>query len=513
MERAGAGSDFLGLHAASAPARGLTSWLAATLRNAVLEGRLPPGTRLPPTRTLSADLGIARGVAVEAYQRLVDEGLLTARPGRGTEVLPLGREPGPRSTHAQQPDPSGTGVPRLPVAPTDQVEPAAYDLSPGVPDLAAFPRAAWLRAERSVLRDMTSADLGYGDPRGSPRLRAVLAGWLATTRGVRAEPDDVLVVAGVAQALALLAQTLRSAGRIRTAVEDPGSRGACAEIAHWGMHPVPIAVDEHGLDVAQLVATGADSVLLTPAHQFPTGVVLSPARRRALLDWATGTRLVIEDDYDAEHRYDRAPVRALQPSAPEHVAHTGSTSKTLAPGMRLGWLVPPRHLHADLVAARHASDLGSPALPQLALAHLIETGEYDRHLRLVRTRQRQRRDAVLAALAEHLPHARVEGVAAGLHLLITFPGLPGDSDDVELAAALRENGVVVHPLSWHRHRPGPPGLVLGYAAHPPDRLHDAVRRLAAVVGSGAPAPRRIGRDRMPHAPQRDARQSAKSPDA
>jgi GntR family transcriptional regulator/MocR family aminotransferase len=194
-------------------------------------------------------------------------------------------------------------------------------------------------------------------------------------------------------------------------------------------------------------------------------------------------RLVIEDDYDAEHRYDRAPVRALQATAPDHVAHTGSTSKTLAPGMRLGWLVPPRRLHAELVAARHASDLGSPALPQLVLAHLIASGEYDRHLRLVRNRQRQRRDAVLAALAENLPHARVQGVAAGLHLLITLPEQHRRSDDTQLAAAIRNNGVVVHPLSWHRHRPGPPGLILGYAAQPPDRLHEAVRRIAAVLRS------------------------------
>jgi GntR family transcriptional regulator / MocR family aminotransferase len=226
-------------------------------------------------------------------------------------------------------------------------------------------------------------------------------------------------------------------------------------------------------------------VLLTPAHQFPTGVVLAAQRRRELLRWAAaGERLIIEDDYDAEYRYDRPPVPALQGAAPDLVAYTGSTSKTLAPGMRLGWLVPPRRLHADLVAAKHASDLGCPVLPQLVLAHLITSGELERHIRTVRARQRVRRDALLAALGEHLPQARVNGVAAGLHLLIT---LPGDADDAGLADRILQAGVLVHPLSLHRVRPGPPGLVLGYAAHAPDRLREAARRIATALVSVTPA--------------------------
>jgi len=361
MTSAAAGADFLGLDPTSAPARGLTSWLTTALRDAVVDGRLTLGARLPATRTLAADLGIARGVAVEAYQRLVDEGLLVARPGVGTVALPAERTPEVTAAPAAPPACSGDSVPRLPVPIASWSEPVEYDLSPGVPDLAAFPRAAWLRAERAVLHDMSATDLGYGDPRGSPRLREVLSGWLATTRGVRAEPDDIIIVAGVAQSLALLAQTLTAAGHTAIAVEDPGSRGARDELAHWGLRPVPVTTDEQGMSIDELDGTGLDTVLLTPAHQFPTGVVLSPARRRALLGWMREARLVIEDDYDAEHRYDRMPVRALQATAPDYVAHTGSTSKTLAPGMRLGWLVPPRRLHAELVAARHASDLGSPA--------------------------------------------------------------------------------------------------------------------------------------------------------
>ena len=479
----GAGSDFLQLDATSVPTRGLTTWLTGALRTAIIDGRLATGTRLPATRTFAGDLGVARGVVVEAYQRLGDEGLLEARTRVGTLVMPLTAAPArrPRTTRRAD-DPVQTDtVPRLPVPTSRRPASGELDLSPGVPDLTAFPRAAWLRAERAVLNQLTATDLGYGDPRGNAALRTELAAWLARTRGVRAAPDDIIIVAGVAQSLALLAQTLRAGGATAIAVEDPGSRGARDELTHWGLQSVPITVDWQGLQVDDLARSGLATVLVTPAHQFPTGVVLSPPRRRGLLEWAGSGGLVIEDDYDAEHRYDRVPVPALQASAPDHVAHTGSTSKTLAPGMRLGWLVPPRHLHTDLVAAKHASDLGSPILPQLVLAHLLASGAYDRHLRLVRTRQRRRRDAMLAALALHLPHAHVQGVAAGLHLLITLPDLPDDLDDTDLAEAARHAGVLVHPLSWHRQRPGPPGLILGYAAHPPDRLHDAVQRLATTL--------------------------------
>jgi GntR family transcriptional regulator/MocR family aminotransferase len=250
-------------------------------------------------------------------------------------------------------------------------------------------------------------------------------------------------------------------------------------------------VDEHGLDVAALARSGAPAVLLTPAHQFPTGVVLAPPRRRALLDWAAAGGLVIEDDYDAEYRYDRAPVPALQASGPDRIAYTGSTSKSLAPGMRLGWLIPPPRLYTDLVVAKHASDLGSPALPQLVLAQLIASGELDRHVRQVRTRQRGRRDALLAPLREQLPGVRVQGVPAGLHLLITFPGLDGHRDDTVLddtvlASRLQRDGVLVHPLSWHRvNQEGPPGLVIGYAAHSPDQLREAARRITRAVRAWA----------------------------
>ncbi|MFI5083577.1 MAG: PLP-dependent aminotransferase family protein [Streptosporangiales bacterium] len=462
------GADFLQLSPTAAPVRGLTGWLADAIRAAIIDGRLQAGAPLPATRLLAGDLGVSRGVIVEAYQRLADEGLVSARPGAGTRVLGIARRPAP---------PERTDLALLPQRWRARAE---IDLSPGVPDLSGFPRVAWLRAEKLVLEQASVADLGYGDPRGSQWLRTELAGWLARTRGLRADPDDIIVVTGVAQALALLAQVLRARAVREIAVEDPGSRGSRDELTYWGLRPVPVPVDEHGLQVDDLARGDLRAVLLTPAHQFPTGVVLAPRRRRDLMDWAAGAdALIIEDDYDAEYRYDRAPVPALQASAPGLVAYAGSTSKTLAPGMRLGWLIPPSRLHADLVEAKHASDLGSPALPQLVLARLIASGELEQHIRLVRKRQRSRRDALLRALHEHLPAARVQGIAAGLHLLITFPGRTGP--DTDLAEAILRAEVLVHPLSWHRHRPGVPGIVLGYAAHTPDQLREAVRRIARVL--------------------------------
>jgi GntR family transcriptional regulator / MocR family aminotransferase len=476
------GADFLQLTRAAAPARGLTSWLVDAIRAGIIDGRLRAGTALPATRVLADDLGIARGVIVEAYQRLTDEGLVSARSGAGTMVC--GR-PAPTGRRSPDPAPAEPARPAPSALPQRWGAQAELDLSPGVPDLSGFPRAAWLRAERSVLQQASVADLGYGDPRGSEWLRRELVGWLARTRGLRAAADDIIIVTGVAQALALVAQWLNARGRTGIAIEDPGSRGSRDALAYWGLRPVPVPVDDHGLNTGDLVASDLRAALLTPAHQFPTGVVLAAQRRRDLLEWAAAAdALIIEDDYDAEYRYDRAPVPALQASAPAHVAYAGTTSKTLAPGLRLGWLIPPAGLQADLVDAKHAADLGSPALPQLVLARLIASGELEHHIRLVRKRQRNRRDALLSALRALLPQARVQGVAAGLHLLITFPDLAGHVDDTDLAERIYRAGVLVHPLSWHRQLDGAPGLVLGYAAYTPDQLREAARRIARALRLG-----------------------------
>ena len=501
------GADFLQLSPAAAPARGLTGWLADAIRAAIIDGRLGTGTSLPATRLLADDLGVSRGVVVEAYQRLADEGLVSARPGTGTKVCGLL----PRT--AAWPGTGGAGAGGAGAEGRVRGAGGRRAWEGRVPERRGWERRcgrcrrccrsrggrgpSWTsppacrtcpgsRAPRGCApsgRSWTGRawpSSGYGDPRGNPSLRRELAGWLTRTRGLRAAPDDIIVVSGVAQALALLAQWLTARGHTRIAVEDPGSLGSREELAYWGLTAAPVPVDEHGLQTAHLAGSGLRAALLTPAHQFPTGVVLAPQRRRELLDWAVAAdALIVEDDYDAEYRYDRAPVPALQTAAPRHVAYAGTTSKTLAPGMRLGWLVPPARLHADLVEAKHAADLGSPALPQLVLARLIATGELEQHIRTVRKRQRSRRDALLGALREHLPEARVQGIPAGLHLLITFPALT--LDDRDLAERIHRAGVLVHPLSWHRQRPGPPGLVLGYAAHTPDQLREAARRIARAV--------------------------------
>lgn len=461
------GTDFLQLHTRDVPRGQRVNWLVEQVRAALGEGRVEHGTRMPPTRALAEELGVARGTVVEAYRRLTEEGLLTANRGGGTVVT---AKPAPTATAAAPP------VPRAPEPGTEQ---DLLDISTGTPDLSAFPRAAWLRAENNVLSGSNGRALGYAPAQGSHELRVELSAWLARSRGVRARPERIIVTGGVTGALSLLARVLLDRGLTTVAVEDPGAVGNRRILDHWMAELVPVPVDREGLVVSELAATGARTVLTTPAHQFPTGVVLSPERRRALLSWAAEhDGLIVEDDYDSEYRYDRRPVRALHGMDPERVAHVSSLSKTLGPGLRLGWLVAPDHLHGDLVRARWATDLGSPVLPQLALAELLRSGALERHLRTMRTRHRRRRDAAVRALAEHLPDAVVEGVAAGIHLLVL---LPEHVDDAALAERARREGIRVEPLSRLREVPGPPGVVVSYGTHPPARLASAIAVLGGLV--------------------------------
>ncbi|MFD8881371.1 PLP-dependent aminotransferase family protein [Streptomyces erythrochromogenes] len=484
--KSASGSDFLQLDIGQAPPGGRTEWLAGRLRAAIADGTLPVGSRLPASRILAAELRVSRGLVTEAYQRLAETGQVAGRGRGGTVVVAAPPPSAVPAAPSLAPDRGG---------PVDALRavPCRIDLSPGVPDLTAFPRTAWIQAERRVLAALTPADFGYGNPQGAPALREAVVGWLARNRGIRADPDEVVVVAGVAQALGLLAQVLREEGVHRIAVEDPGSLGARQQLEYGRMETVPVRVDEAGLDVAGLRASGAGAVLLTPAHQFPTGVVLDGERRRDLLAWAAGGGLVIEDDYDAEHRYDRAPVPALRALVPEGVCYAGSVSKLLAPALRLGWLLVPPRLRDAVTAAKRYADLGNPVLAQLVLARLMDSGELERHLRFVRRRHRRRRDAMLRAVAERLPGARVHGAAAGLHLMVTFDG--AGFDDTDLASAALDLGVKTHPLSWHRHRPGPPGLILGYAAGTAGEIEDGIATLGTALsglpyGEGKVFPRR-----------------------
>ncbi|MBG6138488.1 MocR-like pyridoxine biosynthesis transcription factor PdxR [Longispora fulva] len=475
-----AGSDFLQLDISAAPAGRRADWLASQLRRAIADGHVPVGARLPATRALAADLGVSRGVVTEAYQRLVEDGHVAGHGRGGTVVVaapvpaPTPATPEPRATEPF------TTTPGLDVFDVLRAAPARIDMSPGVPDLAAFPRAAWLRAERAVLHHLAPADFGYGDPAGTPALRRAVAEWLARNRGIGVDPRDVVIVAGVSQALGLLAQAFGQHGIGRVAVEDPGSLGVRQHLRNWGLDTPPVAVDGEGIRVDELRATGAPAVMLTPAHQFPTGVVLGGERRRQLLRWAEAGGLVIEDDYDAEHRYDRPPMPALRSVLAEHVCYAGSVSKLLAPALRIGWLLVPARYRAAVVAAKRNADLGNAALPQLVLAEMMTSGDLERQLRFLRRRHVRRRDAMITAIGTHLPGAVVHGAAAGLHLTVT---LPAGVSDVDLAARALTLGVKVQPLSWHSQRPGPAGLVLGYAASPPSDIADGIAAVGRALRS------------------------------
>ncbi len=445
--------------------RGLPSLRAQIeeqLRDAVRAGRLAPGSALPSTRGLAEELSVSRGVVVEAYSQLVAEGYLVARQGSPTRVA--GAAAAAAAPGAPAPAPGR--APR-------------YDFRPGAPDVSLFPRAAWLASLRRALRDAPDARFDYGDPRGAPELRTALVGYLGRVRGVACDSERVIVTSGMAQGMALFGRVMAARGATAIAVEDPSSAPGRRQLASTGLEPVPLRVDGDGLRMelldAALAGAGPKVVQVTPAHQFPMGVVLSPARRAALLEWAGRCGgLVLEDDYDAEYRYDRQPVGALQGLAPECVTYAGSVSKTLAPGLRLGWMVAPEQLAADLVAAKERDDLGTPVVEQLALADFLDRGELDRHLRRTRTVYRGRRDALVAALARHLPEARPTGVAAGLHLVVE---LPEGTDERSLLDRARERDVGLAGLSEHAVAPAPPALLLGYGRIAEPAIEAGVRAL------------------------------------
>jgi GntR family transcriptional regulator / MocR family aminotransferase len=440
------------LHLDLAGSRGRAG-LERALRDAVRSGRLRPGTRLPSSRALAADLRVARNTVAETYGQLVAEGWLEARQGSGTRVAP---------------------VPAAPpaVAPAGPRPVARHSLRPGSPDLGSFPRTAWAAAARRALSRAPSDALGQPDPRGRPELRAALAGYLARARGVHADPARIVVCAGFAQGLGLLCDALRPATLATEAYGLPDTRHLAA--AH-GLRLATVPVDDHGARIE----TDADAVVVTAAHQFPLGTVLAASRRTAAVRWAVATGgLIVEDDYDGEFRYDRHPVGALQALAPDRVVYAGTASKTLAPGLRLGWLVLPAHLVEPVLAAK---ELHPGALDQLTMAEFLDSGGYDRHVRRQRLAYRRRRDRLVAALTEHVPRARITGVAAGLHALVQLP--PGRTEASVVAAAARR-GLALEPLGAYV-TPGashPPALVVGYGTPPDHGFATAVNLLCAVLG-------------------------------
>ena len=438
--------------------------LESALREAVRGGRLRPGTRLPSSRALATDLGIARNTVADCYAQLVAEGWLAAWQGSGTRVAERAASP-----------PHAAG-PAAPVA----ARQARFDLRTGVPDVSAFPRQAWLAAGRKALAAAPARALSYTDPRGLPELRTALAGYLARARGVAVTPDRVVVCAGFAQGLELVCEVLRARGAATLVTEALGYPRHWRIAGRAGLAVSAVPVDPGGAVLGDL--GGADALLLTPTHQFPLGVPLAPARRRRAADWAASAgTVIIEDDYDGELRYDRQAVGALQALAPEHVVYAGTASKSLAPGLRLGWLALPARMVDEVVAVKAAAGRLSSSLDQLTLAEFIASGAYDRQVRRVRLAYRRRRDRLVAALAASAPQVRVTGIAAGLHAVLRLP--PGADEDGLVARAAR-HGRAVEPLGAYRmpgQDGGGPALVVGYATPPSHAYSTAVARLCAVL--------------------------------
>jgi GntR family transcriptional regulator / MocR family aminotransferase len=458
VEWAGVGPELL-LRLDRGSPEPLTHQLERELRDAIRNRRVAPGERLPSSRQLARELGVSRGLIQECYAQLHAEGFLTTRTGSGTRVASVALQ-APGAVAAPPP-----------------VRPPAIDFRPGQPDLGSFPRQDWLWAMREATRTAPASALGYGDPRGSLRLREVLAGYLRRVRGAVASPEQIVVCAGFAQGINLVLRTLASQGVGLAAFEDPGETDPRVSRARWGLDGVAVGVDEEGIDVAELTRTGARAVVVTPAHQSPTGVVLAAGRRQLLARWADQRdATIVEDDYDAEFRYDRDPVGALQGLTPRRVALIGTVSKSLAPGLRLGWIVCPPHLLEPIASAKELGDRGSPGLDQLALATLIESGRYDRHLRSMRAAYAGKRRALIEALSAHAPEVELRGLAAGFHAVAR---LPAGVDERAVVRAAAERSVGLYPMSERIAAASarPPELILGFG----DLSEPAIRRGIELV--------------------------------
>ncbi|MEU9379885.1 PLP-dependent aminotransferase family protein [Streptomyces sp. NPDC048279] len=440
--------------------RGVRRALTEALREAVRSGRLTPGTRLPSSRRLAAELGVARNTMAAAYGDLVAEGWLTARAGSGTLVT---------DTMLTWP-----ALARAAAEPSGELR---YDLIPGSPDLTAFPRAAWLKATRRALTAAPDDAFGYGDPRGRSELRAALADHLAQARGVHTSPDHILICAGVSHGLQILGEVLAGRRARSVAVEPYAPDRYRGLLAAASLETLPLPWDPHGTD--PVPPEGTDAVLLTPAHQFPLGTTLQRDRRTAVVDWARRTGgLVLDDDYDGEFQFDHQSVGALQGLAPDCVVYLGTASNTLAPGLRLAWMALPPALAEEAVAAKGQID-SCEVLSQLTMAEFITSGAYGRHLRAARRRYRDRRDSLVTALARHAPKVQVTGTSAGLHTVLS---LPSGAEQGVLQSAARQ-GLRVAGLSRYRHARSrhamPDALVVGYGT-PSDAVWP--QALSALMG-------------------------------
>jgi GntR family transcriptional regulator/MocR family aminotransferase len=433
--------------------------LESGIRTRIRAGLLRAETVMPSTRALAQDLGLSRGVVVEAYQQLVAEGYLISRGGGYTQVADI------RVVEPTAAPKTLSGPPRI-------------DFRYSRPDVSQFPRAAWLRSVRRVLNETPYRSLAYIDGRGTIELRTALSDYLNRVRGTAARPENMVICNGFAQGSRLLLQVLAAQGRRCLAVEDPSDNDLRDVAKAAGLQVVGVPMLEGGIDVAALERSGADVVLVTAAHQFPTGAVASAETRAALAAWGG---LVIEDDYDAEYRYDREPIGALQGLAPDRVAYAGTASKTLAPGLRLGWLILPPWLVEPMAEAKLMDDRGSPVFDQLAFADFVARGEFDRHLRRMRPRYRMLRDTLVERLAARLPELKPVGVSAGLHVMTW---LPPDLAEDDLRAAGLERGLGVYGLApyWVGGN-GPAGLVFGYGSLTRVEVVEGIDLLAEAVAA------------------------------
>jgi GntR family transcriptional regulator/MocR family aminotransferase len=433
--------------------------LARALRAAIRTGRLPAGSAVPPSRALAEELGCSRWVVTEAYGQLVTEGYLAARVGSATRV-------------AWTPDDLRTERPTRTLARTPEIR---YDLAPGLPDLRAFPRRRWADSVAAVTRTVSVTDLGLPDQRGHRLARQTIADYLRRSRGAVATPDTVTICSGITDGVTRVARALRRLAVDAVAVEEPGWPRLRAAVTGAGIAVRPVPVDRDGVRVDAL--DGVRAVVVGAAHQFPTGAVLSPERRAALVRWARAVDgYVVEDDYDAEFRYDRRPIAAMQGLDPARVALLGSVSKTLSPALGLGWLLAPRRLTegGDPVAA-------PPVLDQLALATFVDRGWYDAHLRAARRRFRSRRDLLLSTLGRAVPEGTVDGTAAGLHVLLR---LPDGTDATAVVRAAARAGLSLMALDDYRaERPATPTpvLVLGYGNIADGEIAPAVATLRTTL--------------------------------
>jgi GntR family transcriptional regulator/MocR family aminotransferase len=339
-----------------------------------------------------------------------------------------------------------------------------------------------LKATRKALESMRPREFGYDARHGTQALRESLAAYLGRARGVVADPSQIIVTSGYAQGRQLFCRALAAMGGKRLAVEDP-SYTSWRFAASAGLAIVPVQVDKEGIDVGRLGKSNADGVLVTPTHQSPTGFVLSGERRGDLLNWLRSRKcFALEDDYDAEFRYDRAPVGALQGLAPERVVYAGTASKTLAPALRIGWLVVPEAMREAILSEHRLADYGAPRIEQNALATFIDDGDLDRHLRRMRLIYRDRRNALVSAIGEFLPEASIDGISAGLHAAV---GLPERIVEQAVSSEVARRGVHIEFMSkWYVEQQDRPSTILiGYAQSDGSTLRAGIRILADAIHS------------------------------